>query len=172
MKIDDDTEVRWDKVQVPKADYAGWMSPGINKEWPYDHCQGGCYWLSRAAMEILDKTPVDIDPTIRHMEDRWVCKYLHDAGIYPTDLLEFTMNPNWEGKIKHWKPNAVFNHFWSVLLQSEGLPKITASEKLRHIANPEYDFLGEGHQVAFRDGKIVELNERGQLLKVIRDTRA
>jgi hypothetical protein len=169
LKVDDDTEIRWSNFIPPTADYAGWACLGTNTDWPYPHCQGGCYWLSRKAMEILAKTPLDNDPLIRNMEDRWVSKTLTNAGINPVDLEEFTMNPAWDAGIDKWKPNAVFNPNWAVLLQSDRVPKITIQEKLRVS---DTGGLEEGHIKAFRDGWIVELDEKGQLVRKLKNTRA
>ena len=78
-KIDDDSEVK-PSLPRPKEDYLGKVL-GANNGIIANYCSGGAYWLSRRSMKVV----AEADPTGWTIEDGWVGRVLHDAGIYPVD---------------------------------------------------------------------------------------
>ena len=118
LKTDDDTIINCERLKVPDADYAGWVTIDSRPEWPHAHCQGGCYWLSRRSLEAIERGSTE---GRKDMEDRWVADVLAAAGIQPVNLPDFVINPSWPW-IRDWRPDVVYNPNWTVLLQSTSGP--------------------------------------------------
>ncbi len=113
LKVDDDTEIRPSQLAAPDADYAGWATLDGVPEFPTAHCQGGCYWLSRRAFELVAAAPLDYNLTA---EDRWVGVLLRDHGIRPLHLDDYVVNPacRWAAA---WRP-IVHTDKWTAMLQA------------------------------------------------------
>ena len=75
LKIDDDVYAYWNRItaNVPSADYVGGGPFGPGSA----YCSGAAYWLSRKAMEILDRARAGC-----WAEDRWVGETLQRANIH------------------------------------------------------------------------------------------
>lgn len=80
VKVDDDVYLRPERLleAVPEASYAGRVR-GPSGGYPAPYCSGFCYWLDRAALEILVKAKWNGD----FAEDRFTATVLHQAGIRP-----------------------------------------------------------------------------------------
>jgi hypothetical protein len=77
-KVDDDVYVYYDRLManVPTADYVGSDRGEPLDGLKADFCPGFTYWLSRRAMELLDKSPAGI-----WAEDRWIGEALKKQQI-------------------------------------------------------------------------------------------
>ncbi len=115
LKVDDDTFLRLEELEIPTADYAGWATEG-NASWPVPHAQGGCYYASRAACELLSRAEIN---KFNSAEDRWVGQVLSGHGIMPTHWPAVVINPDctWQ---RDWRPAEPQQGRWSAYLQSTG----------------------------------------------------
>jgi hypothetical protein len=77
-KVDDDVYVYYDRLMAnaPTADYVGSDRGESLVGLKADFCPGFTYWLSRRAMELLDKSPAGT-----WAEDRWIGEALKKQQI-------------------------------------------------------------------------------------------
>jgi hypothetical protein len=123
LKVDDDTDIRPNQLTIPvDADYAGWAATdNANPSCPWAHCQGGCYWLSRKAIDIVATAPLGdfLSPEDRwSAEDRWVSRVLRDRDIVPKHLDDYVINPHQDWATL-WRPSASYMPQWTVMLQTQ-----------------------------------------------------
>ncbi len=78
FKVDDDCWVYYDRLManVPTADYVGSDRGEPLDGLKADFCPGFSYWISKRAMELLDKSPAGI-----WAEDRWLGEALKKQQI-------------------------------------------------------------------------------------------
>src|SRR5579859_360219 len=94
VKIDDDTYVNMARFEIPNVDYGGQLTPpsddgsgraGAGRApagtHPFPYAGGGAYVVSRRAMEILARAPIN-----DWAEDRWVGNTLARNGVQLTPL--------------------------------------------------------------------------------------
>jgi hypothetical protein len=135
LKTDDDTDIRFYRLKIPhSADYAGWVTWKRNCDWPREHCQGGCYWLSRRSLEVIERESIEDSYDLRRLEDRWVEMVLSDAGIKPVHLPDFVMNPTWKWR-NLWRPSETFDPNWAILLQADRSGDLKASQVKTSTSN-------------------------------------
>lgn len=113
LSVDDDTILRPARLHPPAADYAGWATTVHIDDW-CEFCQGGAYWLSRRAMEVMLATP--LPATQGSACDGWTGRILREHGILPVHLSDYVVHPAVEW-ISKWRPEAVYNPDWTALLQ-------------------------------------------------------
>lgn len=79
FKVDDDVWVYYDRLManVPTADYAGSDRGEPLDGLKADFCPGFSYWLSKRAMQLLDKSPAGT-----WAEDRWIGEALKKQQIH------------------------------------------------------------------------------------------
>ena len=87
LKADDDVWLKTSQLRIPDREYAGHVLFHPN----FDYCAGGCYWLSRAAVQIVASATRNTVNT--SAEDQWVGRMMWDEGIRPLDLWEFALEP-------------------------------------------------------------------------------
>lgn len=87
LKVDDDVWLKPWQLKVPPADYAG----RVLERADYNYCAGGCYWLSKRAIDIVARAERNTENT--SAEDQWVGRILDAEGIKPHYLRDFVIEP-------------------------------------------------------------------------------
>lgn len=87
LKVDDDVWLKPNQLILPDRDYAGHVLFHPD----YDFCSGGCYWLSRTALEIVASASRNRENP--WAEDQWVGELLWQEGFRPLDLMDFVLEP-------------------------------------------------------------------------------
>ena len=114
LSVDDDSYLRTDRLAIPAADYAGWVTDDLPAQWYAPFCQGGAYWLSRRAMEAIAE--VSYGPSFGSACDGWFGTILRLRGIAPMHLPDYVVHPATEW-IHKWRAEAAYTAEWTALLQ-------------------------------------------------------
>ena len=113
LKIDDDTSLR--RVEPPEVDYAGWASTETCDGVP-PHCNGGAYWLSRCAMQLVANEPTG-DFSFSSAEDQWVGATLRKYNIFPVHIEDYVVHPTAQPWFTRWNPDAVYREDYAACIQ-------------------------------------------------------
>lgn len=149
--IDDDAFVRTAKLTIPVGhDYAGWVFPPT-PEVPWSYCSGGCYWLSRRAMEIVARADQEITRRIGPLEDVWVGHSLMKHGIKPAHLPGFVVAQD-HLTAEKYRP---FNPDWEVMIQVAEMEKLVHEEANRKLATVFSVYAGNVHSEVLTYQKMV-----------------